>query len=167
MDTAYVRSLYDYNYWARDRVISAANGLSQNEYVRPNGFTYGSLRGILLHAMWAEAVWLARWSGEPRVESFSEQQYATFASLVERWQQEEAKMRSFLAVLTDERLGSEVTYRSTRSGQWHTDPLWQLMVHVVNHATQHRAEAAEALTMAGRSPGDLDLLDFFREGRPA
>lgn len=76
-------------------------------------------------------------------------------------------MRSFLAGLTDERLASEITYVSTRSGEVHNDPLWQLMIHVVNHGTQHRAEAAEALTMAGRSPGDLDLLDFFREQRSA
>jgi len=167
MDAAYVPSLYDYNYWARDRVIAAATGLSQSDYFRSNGFTYGSLRGILLHAMWGEAVWLARWSGEPRVEPFAEREFATLASLVERWRQEEAKMRSFLAGLTDERLASEITYVSTRSGEVHNDPLWQLMIHVVNHGTQHRAEAAEALTMAGRSPGDLDLLDFFREQRSA
>ena len=38
--------------------------------------------------------------------------------------------------------------------------LWQTMVHVVNHGTQHRSEAAVLLTIMGRSPGDLDLIDF-------
>ena len=38
--------------------------------------------------------------------------------------------------------------------------LWDMMAHVVNHGTQHRSEAAMALTAMGRSPGDLDLLDF-------
>jgi len=38
--------------------------------------------------------------------------------------------------------------------------LWGMMTHVVNHATQHRSEAAMALTAMGRSPGDLDFLDY-------
>jgi hypothetical protein len=38
--------------------------------------------------------------------------------------------------------------------------MWQLLDHVMNHSTRHRAAAAALLTAAGRSPGDLDLLDF-------
>jgi uncharacterized damage-inducible protein DinB len=37
------------------------------------------------------------------------------------------------------------------------------MVHVLNHGTQHRSEAAVLLTELGRSPGDLDLVDFLEE----
>jgi uncharacterized damage-inducible protein DinB len=38
--------------------------------------------------------------------------------------------------------------------------MWQLLAHVMNHGTQHRSEAAALLTEAGRSPGDLDMMDF-------
>jgi uncharacterized damage-inducible protein DinB len=37
---------------------------------------------------------------------------------------------------------------------------WQALAHVVNHGTQHRAEAAALLTTAGHSPGDLDMVDY-------
>ena len=39
-------------------------------------------------------------------------------------------------------------------------PLWQQMIHQVNHATQHRSEAAMMLTKLDCSPGLLDLLYF-------
>jgi uncharacterized damage-inducible protein DinB len=38
-----------------------------------------------------------------------------------------------------------------------------MLVHVVNHGTQHRAEAAALLTAEGRSPGDLNLIDYVDE----
>jgi uncharacterized damage-inducible protein DinB len=34
------------------------------------------------------------------------------------------------------------------------------MVHVVNHSTQHRSEAAMLLTSYGRSPDGLDFTAF-------
>jgi uncharacterized damage-inducible protein DinB len=38
--------------------------------------------------------------------------------------------------------------------------LWHCLVHVVNHGTQHRSEAALLLTNDGQSPGDLDFTLF-------
>ena len=42
-------------------------------------------------------------------------------------------------------------------------PVWQMLVHVVNHGTQHRAEAAALLTAESRSPGELDLINYAEE----
>ena len=44
-----------------------------------------------------------------------------------------------------------------------TYPLWQQMIHLVNHTTQHRSEVAAVLTRLGRSPGWLDFLLYVDE----
>ncbi len=43
--------------------------------------------------------------------------------------------------------------------------LWQLMLHLINHGTQHRSEAAALLTGYGQSPGDLDLILYLRKAK--
>jgi uncharacterized damage-inducible protein DinB len=66
---------------------------------------------------------------------------------------------SFVDGISEERLNNTFDYSNT-SGKPFTKVLWQAMAHVVNHGTQHRAEAAAMLTDLGYSPGDIDLIFF-------
>jgi uncharacterized damage-inducible protein DinB len=160
----YFRILYRYNYWARDRLLARALFVKPEDYVRPNGFTYGSLRGILVHTLSGEWTWRQRWQeGVSPAAELSEEELPTLSALAARWESEEKFMRAFLDGLTDEKLSEELRYRK-RDGTEFAHPLWQAMAHLANHGTHHRAEAAEALTMLGHSPGDIDLIQFFREG---
>jgi uncharacterized damage-inducible protein DinB len=59
-----------------------------------------------------------------------------------------------------ERIGT--SFNDARGERW-AYPLWQQVLHQVNHATQHRSEIAATLTRFGHSPGDLDLLIFIDE----
>jgi len=57
-----------------------------------------------------------------------------------RWRQEEQALWAFLAAQSDESLQRSMNYADTK-GTPFARPLWKLMLHVVNHGTQHRSEA--------------------------
>ena len=73
-----------------------------------------------------------------------------------------AEVSNRLAGLRDEDLDRVVHYKTT-TGKPSSDTLGPLLLHVVNHGTQHRSEVAAMLTELGHSPGDLDLLLYLRQ----
>ena len=69
---------------------------------------------------------------------------------------------AFVAGLTEDDLEKVVAYVNVQGETW-AYPLWQQLLHQVNHATQHRSEAAAALTRFRHSPGWLDVLVYLDE----
>lgn len=155
----YYRWLFDYSYWARDRVLAQVARLNHDAYIAPRTLDYGTIRGTLVHWLARDAIWLARWQGRPD-ELIDESHLPTFEALQERWAHEEAQMRAFLDQLTDPELTETVRYASAVTNNRYAIPLWPMMSHVVNHGTQHRSEVALVLTQLGLSPGDLDLIVY-------
>src|SRR5262249_32473739 len=84
------------------------------------------------------------------------------ASLRERWQAQEQRLRTIAQGLTDGDLTSRVAY-TTRLGAQLEDSAYQILFQMINHATQHRSEVALALTQLDSSPGFLDYAAFIRE----
>jgi len=155
--------LYEYNYWANARVLQAATKVSREQFIAPARLSQGSLHGALAHTLGTEVVWRLRFQeGVSLSALLAEADFPTLEALKARWADEERKMRGYLASLTDTALAAKLTYKNTK-GVPFQNVLWHLLVHVVNHGTQFRGEAAVALTEYGQSPGNLDLLAFVRE----
>jgi uncharacterized damage-inducible protein DinB len=94
----------------------------------------------------------------------SEAEFPTLDVMKRRWDEEQTTMRAYLAGLQDNDLTSLLRY-TIDNGEKRERVLWHCLLHVVNHGTQHRSEAAALLTEYGSSPGDLDFTMFLNEKR--
>jgi uncharacterized damage-inducible protein DinB len=157
-----IRTLFEYNDWANRRVLDAAARVSAEQFVAPYPLSHGSLRGALVHAYGAERTWRLRFEGAFPAALPLEQDFPTLDSLQSSWAEEQRAMRAYLGRLSQADLDGMLHYRSSK-GLPYENRLWNLLAHLVNHGTQTRAEAAVALSAYGASPGDLDMLLFFRE----
>jgi uncharacterized damage-inducible protein DinB len=165
MTSDMVRTLYRYSTWATARILDHAARLRPEELAKPSGASFSSVRETLAHIMAAQWIWLARWNGSSPASLLDAREFPDVASLRARWDQIDAETQRFVAGLTDDDLARVVEYKNTRGERW-AYPLWQQVVHQVNHATQHRGEVAAALTELGHSPGDLDFLIYIDETEP-
>ena len=158
-----ILTLYDYNYWANARILDAAQKLTFAQYSMPASLSHGSLRSTLVHTLGAEVIWRQRCQEVISPTTLlSESDFPTLELLQICWQAEEQAMRAYLATLTDAVLNETIHYKNTK-GVPFQETLWKILAHLVNHGTQTRAESAMALTAYGQSPGDLDLILYFRE----
>ena len=156
-----LRELFDYNYWARDRQLEACSVLTEEQFLRPMGNSFSSVRDVLAHLIFAEWVWLERWLGRSPTQADRQQvaaeRFPALASIRERWNTIEGSMRSYLAGLDEHTLSHPLTYTNWR-GQVCTYPLGQTMLHVANHQTYHRGQVTTLLRQLGARAPTIDYL---------
>jgi len=158
--------LYEYNYWANGRILAASAKVDATPYAAAGAFPYGGLRGTLVHTLDAEQSWRTFFQNRTWLPELTEAELPTLALLEARWRDEEIAMRGYLAGLSDDDLDTHLRY-TTDQGEKRERILWHCLLHVVNHGTQHRSEAAAILTSYNYSPGDLDFTVFLNtQSRP-
>jgi len=159
-----ILTLYDYNYWATRRILAAGAQVSPEQFMIPTSHSFGSLRGTLVHTLDAECSWrmLLQQNTLDYFGALEEDDFPTFDTLEERWKEAELAMRDYLIHLNDADLTGMIRY-TTDEGEKRERVLWHCLLHVVNHGTHHRSEAAAILTDYGHSPGELDFTVFLNE----
>ena len=158
---AVLNQLFDYNYWARDRQLDACTALTDEQFLRPLGGSFPSVRATLVHLLAVEWIWLQRWHGQTPTKLIAPEEFPTLSAIRDRWNTVESGMREYLAGLTDEVLQRPITCVSTRGNSW-TYPLWHMMFHLLNHQTYHRGQVTTLLRQLGAEPARVDFLDFPR-----
>jgi uncharacterized damage-inducible protein DinB len=86
-------------------------------------------------------------------------EFPTIASLRRRSVEEDRLLLSFVRSLPARQLNSTISYSWGRA-QPRRRPLWQILIHIINHGTHHRSEVGRRMAILGKSPGDMDFIKF-------
>ena len=158
-----IRQLLDYHYWARDRVIEAVRPLTLSAFTAPRDSSFSSIRDTLAHTYLAEWAWYSRWQGHSPTAFPALDQFADVESLSSAWHDTEQQLRAFVQPMSDRDVTRVISYRMF-SGVEAASPIWQMVQHVVNHASYHRGQVTTMLRQAGEKPAkSMDLIAYYRD----
>lgn len=150
----------DYTAWASGRLMETAIALPPEDLRRNFGTADKTLMGTLVHVFGADRIWVARVQGEANPQPPGAE-YHDPTVLAPAWQSVAEGWKAWARGKADEDFLAEVAYHDLRGNLWRT-PLWQVVLHVVNHGAHHRGQAAGFIRSMGRTPPSLDLMAYYR-----
>jgi uncharacterized damage-inducible protein DinB len=146
-----------YSAWASRKLVEAVRAVPDADFEKPVGVSHSSLLGTLGQILWADWLWFTR------VVEPMEKPGETREGLETVWPELQTKWVTWAERASDAEIHRVVEYISILDGQIARTPAWQIVLHVVNHATLHRGQVMGMLRQMGISPPHTDLLFYYRE----
>jgi uncharacterized damage-inducible protein DinB len=146
MDANAFRHLYEYHFTVNRKIWNQCIvPLSQEQFTRKVAHSVGSVRNQVVHLMNIDDRWFSGLRGEKIPGFLNPVHYGKRDIIRAKWDAVESKMRTYLETLCDDLLKSQPFLALDG------DPiaLWQVLIHVANHGTDHRAKLLTALDELG------------------
>jgi len=141
-------------------MLEAASKLSEEELSRDFKTSDKCVASTLAHAFAADRIWLQRIQGNVQ-STFIDDNDRELGTLKSAWPALQERWKQWAAPLTDQDVLAKISYKDLKGNPYET-PLWQILLHVVNHATHHRGQVSGFLRAMGHTPPPLDLIAFYR-----
>lgn len=161
------RTLIDYNEWATERVLRAADRVPDDVFSQMlPGAGHGSIFGQLRHIALVQLTYLAGLEGHGH-------DLGEMADFVKAAGVKVDTREGIREAFTRGHEGLRALVEGLTTGRWAEPqrnwpgkmPLGMYVMQAILHAQHHRGETAALLTELGYSPGDLDFI-FFAFERP-
>lgn len=140
------RQFYEYHFSENGKLWGYITQLTPEQFTEPVIYSRGSVRDQVVHLMECDDTWFSELQGVEPFEPVPADQLDDREFIRARRESLERKMRAYLAELQDEMLFTTPI----------EDPeedkdliVWQVLLHVVNHGTDHRAQILRLLNDLG------------------
>lgn len=148
--TTPLRAIFEHNGWANEALIEACRGLSPEQYGTSVVGGYGDLGGTLAHIASGEAFYVLLMSGWRPFTRW--QQDDPFPGNVDELLDVVRETGRRLVEIAEAHIGREEIERDPGE----LIPASVILTQAINHATEHRAQAATILTQLGIRPPSID-----------
>lgn len=160
----YARLLARYNRWMNEKIYAACEQLADAERKADRGAFFKSIHSTLNHLVWADAMWLGRFTKGTAMERplpttpGNVDVHADWSQLKAARAELDAALLAWTETLDDAWLAGEFSWYSGLSKSMRSGPAWQSVVHMFNHQTHHRGQVTTLLSQQGIDVGVTDLM---------
>jgi uncharacterized damage-inducible protein DinB len=155
MNAAAFRHFFEYHFGENRKIWNEYVGsLSDEQFTSEVKYSHGSVRGQIVHLMSVDDAWFSQLRGvaspDPLDPTADREMIRAYGDSVER------SMRDYLSTLRDEMLFE----KPFADGEDKDLILWQVLLQVGNHGTDHRAQLLRLLSDLGVKTVSQDYIFF-------
>ncbi|MBV8846708.1 MAG: DinB family protein [Bryobacterales bacterium] len=150
-----------YSGWASRKLVDAAANLTPEQRTRHMGVSHESLQKTLAHIYFGDSVWYTRTVDTSRPVP-NPDETPSIETLADSWSSLQTNWEKWADSISDADL-QRIAHYKQRDGTPYESPVWQIVMHVVNHATLHRGQVMAMLRQLGAKPPATDLIYYYRE----
>lgn len=152
------RQFYNYHF-AENRQLwdNAIVSLSHEQFTQNAAYSQGSVRDQIVHLMSVDEAWFSELRGVEPSTPFPSANSDDRTLIRAHWDSVEQSMRAYLAELQDAALFDTPIKEPEEDKDL---VVWQVLLHVVNHGTDHRAQLLRLLNDLGVKTTSQDYIFY-------
>ncbi len=158
MDAKAFRHFYDYHFTENRKIWdSYVTQLTHEQFTQDVKYSHGSVRDQIVHLLDVDEVWFCELRGVDPSEPLPPANVDDRKIIRSHWDSVEQSMRDYLAALRDEMLFD----KPIKEPEEDKDLIvWQVLLHVANHGTDHRAQLLRLLNDLGVKTTSQDYIFY-------
>ena len=155
------RYFYDYHFTENRKIWDwFVTRLTPEQFTQPVGYSHGAVRDQIVHLMDVEEVWFSELRGVQPSQPLPAADGDDRQILRAHWDNVEQMMRGYLAALRDDMLFQKPIKEPEEDKEL---MVWQVLLHVANHGTDHRAQILRSLNDMGLETPPQDYIFYVYE----
>lgn len=136
-----IRTYLDYHLVMTRRVWDSIDRITDEQFLQDDAYSRGSIRNFMVHLASTDRRWLAGLKDQPDAGHLKFEDYSDRAGARVVFESVARDLADYAAVLSEAGLeGNPADI---------PNPRWQVLLHMVNHGTDHRATVLEKLQEFG------------------
>ncbi|MBM3178721.1 MAG: hypothetical protein FJZ86_00030 [Chloroflexi bacterium] len=151
------RHFYNYHFAENRTVWSHVTLLTYEQFTQAVDYSRGSVRDQIVHLIDAEDMWFSELRGVEPSEPIPSADFDDRDTIRAHWDKIEQNSRTYLAELQDDMLFAK-PIKEPKEDQ--SLVVWQVLLHVANHGTDHRAQLLRVLHDLGVKTVSQDYIFY-------
>jgi uncharacterized damage-inducible protein DinB len=158
MELELIKTFIEYHIDMSRRVWDSIDQITDEQFLADDAYSRGSIRNLMVHLANTDSNWLAGLKNIPEEHDAPRKKYEDYPDRISVrafWDEAAKDVAEYAETLTEAELNENPTDIA--------NPRWAVILHIINHGTDHRSTVLQRLHEFGAPTFDQDFIMWLWE----